>query len=598
MGFGLLFGIIDLLILNYSEKMGLGKMRKKHLLWALGLSIFIGLVALIIQKGGFGAFFDHVTNTLLHPFGTERVSLTVAENAQPYISDWISQTGPIFFWLFFAGLATFGMNISKGIKGRSKKLGFVIVWVLLIAGLLLTRISSTSILNGTNFLSQILYFGSVLIFVGYCINLYRKGEIKIQTGHLILFSSMIFMLIAARGAQRLIFTVTPFACLFVGYLIFNLWNYWKKSKDEALKLFIIIALILVVILAVLSFRSFVSQSTLQAKNTGPSADNQWQNAMQWVRNNTPTNAIFAHWWDYGYWIEYLGERATIADGGHFEGSFRDHLIGRYLLTETNPAAALSFLKSNNVTDLLIDQSDLGKYGAFSIIGSDASGKDRYSQIPVMPADPTRTQETSNGTRKLYVGGTYIDQDIIYPGPNGQQVFLPQGKAGLAAVGVDLSNASVLEDAFGIFIYNNQQITIPLRYAYMNGRLYDFGGGLNATAEVIPAISANSGQVGIDRTGAVIYLSPKVSQSLFAQLYLMNDPFHKYPTVTLAHSEPDSLVASLNQQGANLGDFVYYGGFRGPIKIWSVSYPSNIISHEEFTRKEGSYAEFDNLTFSR
>ena len=335
----------------------------------------------------------------------------------------------------------------------------------------------------------------------------------------------------------------------------------------------------------------------QAQGTGPSANLQWQNAMAWVRNNTAANAIFAHWWDYGYWVEYLGERATIADGGHFEGAYRDHLIGRYLLTEPNPAAALSFMKSNNVTNLLIDQSDLGKYGAFSIIGSDNSSQDRYAQIPVMPSDPTQTRETSNGTLEIYSGGTYIFQDITYTGSNGQPIFLPQGQAGLGAVGVELSNTSVPDSAFGIFVYNGQQYTIPLRYVDMGGQMYDLGTGINATADIIPSISVVSGQVQVNRAGAVIYLSPKVSASLYSQLYLLNDPFNEYPTVTLVHSEPDPLVSSLNQQGANLGEFVYYGGFRGPIKIWNVAYPSDIVSHEEFRRTSGTYAEFDNLTFS-
>jgi len=35
--------------------------------------------------------------------------------------------------------------------------------------------------------------------------------------------------------------------------------------------------------------------------------------MQWVKENTPKDAVFASWWDYGYWISTLGERKTLAD---------------------------------------------------------------------------------------------------------------------------------------------------------------------------------------------------------------------------------------------------------------------------------------------
>jgi len=41
--------------------------------------------------------------------------------------------------------------------------------------------------------------------------------------------------------------------------------------------------------------------------------NDWADAMQWLRENTPEDAVIASWWDYGYWISTLGERTTLAD---------------------------------------------------------------------------------------------------------------------------------------------------------------------------------------------------------------------------------------------------------------------------------------------
>lgn len=39
----------------------------------------------------------------------------------------------------------------------------------------------------------------------------------------------------------------------------------------------------------------------------------WLDAMQWIKENTPEDAVVASWWDYGYWITTLGERRSIAD---------------------------------------------------------------------------------------------------------------------------------------------------------------------------------------------------------------------------------------------------------------------------------------------
>ena len=151
---------------------------------------------------------------------------------------------------------------------------------------------------------------------------------------------------------------------------------------------------------------------------------------------------------------------------------------------------------------------------------------------------------------------------------------------------------------GVFIYNEQQINIPIKYLYHNENLIDFGGGLDAVVRVIPGITQSDQQIQIDNFGSVIYLSPKVSKSLFAQLYFLNDAFENYKTITLEHSENDPFVTNLNSQGANIKDFVYFQGFRGPIKIWKVDYPSNIIEKEEFLRTSGKYAELDDLKFTK
>lgn len=39
----------------------------------------------------------------------------------------------------------------------------------------------------------------------------------------------------------------------------------------------------------------------------------WPAALNWIKNNTPKDAVVASWWDYGYWITTLGERRSLAD---------------------------------------------------------------------------------------------------------------------------------------------------------------------------------------------------------------------------------------------------------------------------------------------
>jgi hypothetical protein len=107
---------------------------------------------------------------------------------------------------------------------------------------------------------------------------------------------------------------------------------------------------------------------------------------------------------------------------------------------------------------------------------------------------------------------------------------------------------------------------------------------------------NSG-LQLDEEGALIYFSPKVVNSLVAQLYLMNDPLHEYKTIKLAHSEPDPLETYIEMYSSmKLNEFFYFNGLRGPLKIWKVEYPENIIAREEFAMTSGGFAGLDNLTF--
>ena len=39
----------------------------------------------------------------------------------------------------------------------------------------------------------------------------------------------------------------------------------------------------------------------------------WLDAMEWIKNNTPEDAVIGSWWDYGYWIQTKADRASLAD---------------------------------------------------------------------------------------------------------------------------------------------------------------------------------------------------------------------------------------------------------------------------------------------
>ena len=302
---------------------------------------------------------------------------------------------------------------------------------------------------------------------------------------------------------------------------------------------------------------------------------QWQRAMEWVRENTAEDAVFGHWWDYGYWVQSIGERATVLDGGNLI-SYWNHLMGRHVLTGTSTRDALEFLYAHDATHLLIDSTDIGKYGAFSSIGSDET-YDRRSWIPTFRKDNSQTSERKNSIVSIYPGGSPLDDDIIYTGDDGVEIFLPGQKTIVIGVIVEIDLEDNVKSVEGVFALDGNQHRIPLRY-YYDKVFVDNGIGAEVGVFLYPRIeNAPGGGVNIEDRGALLFLNKRVVNSQLARLYLYGEE-NEFKTVRV---ESDFLVENLRAQGVNLGEFAQYQGFRGPIKIWEIDYPDNMKLKEEY-----------------
>ncbi len=78
------------------------------------------------------------------------------------------------------------------------------------------------------------------------------------------------------------------------------------------------------------------------------SSNDWKDAMNWLKGNTPEDAIIASWWDYGYWITTLSERTTIVDNATLI-DWQIQKMGYALIT--NPENSWHILHSDHTTDI-------------------------------------------------------------------------------------------------------------------------------------------------------------------------------------------------------------------------------------------------------
>ncbi|KKN48149.1 hypothetical protein LCGC14_0655930 [marine sediment metagenome] len=554
------------------------------------LAIIISLIILIFLSSIFLSpkatidFGGGLISKLSSPY-SDRLSFTVAENRQPFFSDWKYNFGPVvrniplFFWLFFVGSIFLIYETIKELK--KGKLIFVIGYILFLLALIFSRTSQASLLNGTSSLSIFVYILGYLILIISAFYIFYKNEEKeafknIKFEYILVFSLIFIGIIAARSTTRLIMLLAPIAVIPISYLTVTVIANIRKKKGDLTNLFFVVFTVLLFISVPYTIYYNYKVSEVTGKNLIPTQyTNQWQEAMGWVRENTPSDAVFASWWDYGYWIQTMGERATMLDGGN-NIIYWDYLMGRHVLTAETEAEALELLYNHEVTHFLIDSTDIGKYGAYSSIGSDEN-YDRLSYIGTFILDGKQTQETKNKTTLVYLGGATLDEDIII---NGGSEILPKGVAGVGALVISLGIDGEFEQPIALVVSQEKQYSLKLRYLFYNGKLVDFDSGIDGGAYIFPVLNQGTQGITVNPMGASMFLSPRNMRALWVRMYLLEEG----ENFNLVHTEPNQIIKSLRAQGLSIGDIVYFQGIMGPIKIWEVNYTGDEKHNEEYLER--------------
>jgi dolichyl-diphosphooligosaccharide--protein glycosyltransferase len=95
----------------------------------------------------------------------------------------------------------------------------------------------------------------------------------------------------------------------------------------------------------------------------------WLEALDWMRENTPQGSVVFAWWDYGYWITALGDRRTLADNGT-QNSTQIAVIAQTFLSNTT--FAIPTMRRYNVSyvAIFITPSGTGSQTKYQGFGED------------------------------------------------------------------------------------------------------------------------------------------------------------------------------------------------------------------------------------
>lgn len=566
----------------------------------VAVSLLLGFVGLIVVLGPANIThqFTEAKSLLLHPMGKDRWELTVAEQRQPYFKDITNTFGPVLlgiplvYFLFLVGtiLAFYSL-----VRQNNDKVKLTAVYVSFLMLLLLSRYSSGSkYLNGTSMISIILYFGSFLalavLFLYYFWKSYTKEKDTFHlfkrwdSGVLFLLVWVMFMVIAARGAVRLLFIFAPVAALFAAYAVVEMAKYALEAKKKAAK-FAILILLLIVVLSPLAapwqgiVPNYYKQSSLEGTYSGPPYNQPWQQVGAWVKQNVPKDAIFAHWWDYGYWVQNGFERASVLDGAN-KVKYWNYLMGRHVLSGRTQQEALEFLYAHNATNFLIVSEDIGKYTAYSSIGSDEN-YDRYSWINTFIMNQQGTQETRNTTVLMYQGSYVLDDDFVW----NDKVY-PRGGAGIGAVflpvkqtqnknGNETSVSVQIMQPTVALVQNGQRTDVPLQCVFLNGEMIKFqNSGMPGCLRILPTLDDKGNMQ--NPLGAGLFISQKGVNALWVNLYLLGQRNPDFDTSAF------ELIYGEEKSGIPLA--IYRNQLIGPIKIWKINYPPGFSISEEMSQR--------------
>lgn len=112
------------------------------------------------------------------------------------------------------------------------------------------------------------------------------------------------------------------------------------------------------------------------------ATDDWPKTLEWIKNNTPEDAVVASWWDYGYWITTVGERRSLADNATIDTE-RIAKIAKMLLSPPDRAwELLEELQSDYVVIYVVGQKFVSEGQELYILGGggDESKKQWFARI--------------------------------------------------------------------------------------------------------------------------------------------------------------------------------------------------------------------------
>jgi dolichyl-diphosphooligosaccharide--protein glycosyltransferase len=124
----------------------------------------------------------------------------------------------------------------------------------------------------------------------------------------------------------------------------------------------------------------------------------WLATLEWIKFNTPENAVIASWWDYGYWIQTMAERASLADNSTTNSHIIQNIANMLLSTPDDSWNMLQKMDADYVLIFLSAQK-VNDDSEFYVLGKggDESKIIWFARIAELPTEKYLRSDGFTGT---------------------------------------------------------------------------------------------------------------------------------------------------------------------------------------------------------
>jgi len=169
------------------------------------------------------------------------------------------------------------------------------------------------------------------------------------------------------------------------------------------------------------------------------ATDDWKESLEWIKTNTPKDSVVAAWWDYGYWISTMSDRATLTDNATLD-SKKIQNFAKTLIS--SPDQAWNTFQETGVDYVVVFVAGqrIGSDGESLYIlngGGDESKKQWFIRIAGESTEKYLNQDGSSGTDYFWnntlLGKLFPFSTIAYIDPNNYEVQSETYKPGLMPI---------------------------------------------------------------------------------------------------------------------------------------------------------------------